>query len=63
MRTRKTLFTQVKPFFKNLVSALEKAQRSISMMYYAFDHGEWALKISKVLTEKVQSGVSGFPFV
>jgi cardiolipin synthase len=57
MTTQKTLFTQVKPFYQNLVSALEKAQSSISMMYYAFDHGKWAHKISKVLTEKAQSGV------
>jgi len=58
MKTKKTLFTQVHFFYKNLVAELETAESSISMMYYAFDHGEWSQKISKVLVERAQAGVS-----
>lgn len=57
MTTQKTLFTQVRPYYVNLLSELKTAQRSISMMYYAFDYGEWAQKISQVLAEKAQSGI------
>jgi cardiolipin synthase len=55
--TKKILFTHVKDFYKNYVSEIETAQEAISMMYYAFDHGEWAEKISKVLIEKAKAGV------
>ena len=57
MTTQKTLFTNVNKYYKNLLAELETAQESISMMYYAFDHGEWAEKISQVLVAKAQSGV------
>ena len=57
MITEKKLFTQVKPYYTNLASELMTAQNSISMMYYAFDHGEWAKKISEILIAKAQTGV------
>jgi phosphatidylserine/phosphatidylglycerophosphate/cardiolipin synthase-like enzyme len=57
MKTKKTLFTQVHLFYKNLLAELETADRTISMMYYAFDHGEWSEKISGVLAEKAKAGV------
>ena len=57
MTTRKRLFTQVQPFYRNLAAELETAQDSISMMYYAFDHGEWAERIAAILAAKAQSGV------
>ncbi len=57
MITEKTLFTQVQPYYKNLVSELTTAQDSISMMYYAFDHGEWAEKIGEILIAKAQARV------
>jgi cardiolipin synthase len=57
MSTQKTLFTQVEPYYRNLAAELVTAQDSISMMYYAFDHGEWAEKIARILIEKAQSGV------
>jgi cardiolipin synthase len=57
MTTKKRLFTIVKDYYQNLLAELETAQESISMMYYAFDHGEWAEKISQVLVARAQSGV------
>jgi cardiolipin synthase len=57
MPTSHTLFTQVEPFYKNLISTLEGAQERISMLYYAFDGGEWADRISAILTAKAASGV------
>ena len=57
MTTQKTLFTNVNAYYKNLLAELETAQNSISMMYYAFDHGGWAQKISQVLIAKAQAGV------
>ena len=57
MTTEKRLFTQVEPYYKNLIAELNQAQDSISMMYYAFDSGEWAESIAKVLAAKAQTGV------
>jgi len=58
MKTQKTLFTNVETYYKDLVVELETAETNISMMYYAFDHGEWAAKISQVLMNKAQDGVN-----
>ena len=57
MTTEKRLFTQVRPYYRNLAAELETAQDSISMMYYAFDSGEMAEKIARILTAKAQAGV------
>jgi len=57
MKTQKILFTDVKTYYQNLVAELETAQDAISMMYYAFDSGEWAEKVSQVLIVKAQAGV------
>jgi len=57
MKTKKTLFTKVPNFYNNLLSELNSADTIISMMYYAFDHGEWAKKISAVLATKAQAGI------
>ena len=57
MITEKKLFTQVELFYQNLADELKTAQESISMMYYAFDSGEWAEKIAVILAAKAQNGV------
>ncbi len=57
MPTRYTLFTQARPYYADLAAALETAQETISMMYYAFDGGEWADRISAILAAKAESGV------
>jgi cardiolipin synthase len=57
MTTKKRLFTQVQSYYENLVTELETTQESISMMYYAFDSGEWAERIAKILAAKAQAGV------
>jgi len=57
MVTKKTLFTQVQPYYRELTTELETAQESISMMYYAFDYGQWAEKIARILAAKAQAGV------
>ena len=40
MNTQYTLFTEVEPFYTDLLAALAQAQHEISMMYFTFDHGE-----------------------
>jgi len=57
MTTSKKLFNQVRPYYRNLAAELETAQSSISMMYYAFDSGEWAERIARILMAKAQTGV------
>jgi cardiolipin synthase len=57
MKTQKTLFTNVEAYYNDLVAELKTAETKISMMYYAFDHGEWAVRISQVLMSKAQAGV------
>ena len=42
MNTQYTLFTEVKPFYASLLTALAGAQHSISMMYFTYDYGEWS---------------------
>ena len=57
MNTQYTLFTEVEPFYTDLLAALAQAQHEISMMYFTFDHGEWASKINRILRVKHASGV------
>jgi len=57
MECQKTLFTEVQPFYEDLIDKLKDAKEKISMMYYAFDNGDFSQEISKVLVAKAQSGV------
>jgi cardiolipin synthase len=57
MKTQKTLFTNVTTYYQNLIAELATAEENISMLYYAFDHGEWAEAISQVLMDRAQNGV------
>jgi cardiolipin synthase len=57
MPTNYTLYTQVEPFYTNLVSTLDTAQEAISLLYYAFDGGDWADRISQILADKAANGV------
>ena len=36
---------------------MQQAEHSIDMIYFAFDHGEWAGKISPILQQKAADGV------
>jgi cardiolipin synthase len=51
------LFTDVLPYYTQLLRDLESAQDAISMLYYAFDYGEWSTRISTVLIARAQAGV------
>ena len=55
--TKHTLFTDVSHFYQNMITALEHAERTIHMIYFAFDDGEWASKISRVLKQKAANSV------
>jgi cardiolipin synthase len=55
--TRSMLFTDVLPYYTQLLRDLESAQDAISMLYYAFDYGEWSTRISTVLIARAQAGV------
>ena len=55
--TKYTLFTDVSHAYRNMITALQQAEHSIHMIYFAFDHGEWANRISQVLKQKAARGV------
>lgn len=55
--TRSTLYTQVRPFYTDLLNALPTARERITMMYFTFDSGEWANKIAQMLIAKAAAGV------
>ena len=52
-----TLYTQVRPFYTDLLNTLLIAQERITMMYFTFDFGDWAEKIAEVLVAKAAAGV------
>jgi cardiolipin synthase len=55
--TKYTLFTNVGNAYQNMLAALQQAEHNIHMIYFSFDHGQWADKISLVLKQKAASGV------
>ena len=55
--TRYKLFTQVEPFYADLVETLPAAQERITMMYFTFDHGVWSEKIARELAARAAAGV------
>ena len=55
--TTHRLFTDVSRFYQDMLTTLQQAEHSIDMIYFAFDHGEWANKISRVLQQKAADGV------
>jgi len=57
MNTKYTLFTEVQPFYTDLIETLEEAQESISMMYMTLDAGEWGDRIAEILQKKSAEGV------
>ncbi len=57
MNTRYTLFTEVKPFYTTLATALANAKHTISMMYFTYDYGKWSDEINRILRAKSAQGV------
>ena len=57
MNNQYTLFTEVKPFYTTLLTALANAQHTISMMYFTYDYGEWSTEINRILCAKSAEGV------
>ncbi len=55
--TRYKLFTDVRPFYENLLKTIPTAQDQISMMYLTFESGAWGLKLADALRERAASGV------
>ena len=56
-KTKYHLFTEVRPFYEDLVKMLTSAEHTISMMYFTFDCGVWTEKFCQVLRAKVLEGV------
>jgi len=52
-----TLFTQVRPFYEDLLNEVKAAQKQISMMYLTFESGEWGSTLAGALCERAASGV------
>ncbi len=57
MPVQSKLFTDTQKFYEELNEGLQSAEERISMMYFAFDHGRWAQKISNALCERAKAGV------
>ena len=57
MKNRYRLFSEVTPFYHELVNAIAQAQESISMMYLIYDKGFWTEKLNDVLITKREAGV------
>jgi len=55
--TRYKLFTNMVPFYENLLKTIPRAQGQISMMYLTLESGEWGLKLADALRERAASGV------
>jgi cardiolipin synthase len=55
--TRHTIYTQVQPFYTDLLQAIPTAQERISMMYFTFDHGFWAERFAGALLDRAAAGV------
>jgi cardiolipin synthase len=56
-KTEYTLFTDVSNAYRHMIAALQQAEHTIHMIYFAFDYGEWADRISRVLKQKAAIGV------
>jgi cardiolipin synthase len=57
MNTKYTLFTEVRPFYRDLIQTLNTAENRISMMYLCFDDGESGRQVAEVLMAKSAEGV------
>ena len=57
MKNRYRLFSEVIPFYQDLLDAIGETQESISMMYLIYDKGSWTEKINDVLVAKREAGV------
>ena len=53
-----TLFTDVSSYYQDLIAALEQAEDSIYMIFFAFDQGEWEQRISHILRQKAANQVA-----
>lgn len=53
-----SLYSDVQSFYSILIDALQRAERSITMMYYEFHAGRWAEEISRILMEKQAAGIT-----
>ncbi len=57
MGLRVTVFTDVHPFYENLVGALNRARRRIYLAYYGFSDGIWPRRIARALSRQAAAGL------
>ena len=57
MKNRYRVFSEVTPFYQDLLDAIALAEETISMMYLIYDYGRWTEKINDVLIAKREAGV------
>ena len=57
MKNRYRLFSEVVPFYQDLLDAIGRAEETISIMYLIYDKGSWTEKINEVLIAKREAGV------
>jgi len=56
-KNRYTLYSDVLPFYEELVASMDQAKHEITMMYLIFDHGEYSTKMKEILTKKMADGL------
>ena len=57
MKNSYRLFSEVTPFYQDVLDAIAQAKEKISMMYLIYDQGCWTEKINDVLIAKRKAGV------
>lgn len=56
--TKFHLFPTVREFYTDMQKALQAAERTIHMAYYAFDDGHWARAIGHTIAQRAAAGVT-----
>ena len=57
MNNQYKLFNEVEPFYQDMLTRLNSAANTISMMYLIYDDGQWAQRLNQVLIAKAKAGV------
>ncbi len=57
MNIKNQLYTDSLPFYQDIESAIKGARNQVYMAYYAFDHGKWAKRFAKSMSQKAAEGV------
>ena len=57
MNNQYEVFTEVTPFYSDMLETLIQAEHKISMMYFTYDCGIWTKKMNEIMYKKIDQGV------